>query len=441
MRLQVHHRGILLALALTTGLAQPTTAFSLEFPFLCPDRPGPQPASEQIRSAIIELRAAVQEKSAIEEADAQRQEEESRKKTGDLDPTIMVAVEAKAWDPGDRLANIKLDLCNLDLSGQDLSQLDFSGFRIENVKFSRARLDGANLSASFQAQEGMDFSGASLRGAHLSGNLDRANFNSADLTDARFTYTNLREASLLATNVSGTLLDVDMTGSSYAPLGAAPSPLSRIGGLESVVYPRNGENGVIQLREFFQKNGRRDDERKATHAIERNTTSLMMLHSVAETIEGAFRFVAFDLTTAYGLHPGRALLLIFLFMLLLTPYYATVIERPWRGGKVDGIYLVLPSDRIASRQGAPSTGGGTKITRLRRAGASAWKWAAYFSLLSAFHVGFREFNVGTWIARVQRKPFRLDAVGGVRTVSGAQSLLSLFLLAMWLLTYFGRPFQ
>jgi hypothetical protein len=29
----------------------------------------------------------------------------------------------------------------------------------------------------------------------------------------------------------------------------------------------------------------------------------------------------------------------------------------------------------------------------------------------------------------------------VRVVSGAQSLISVYLVAMWVLTYFGRPFQ
>ena len=63
-----------------------------------------------------------------------------------------------------------------------------------------------------------------------------------------------------------------------------------------------------------------------------------------------------------------------------------------------------------------------------------------FSLLSAFHLGFRELNVGNWLARVQAREYGLQAVGWVRVVAGLQSLLSVYLLAMWALTYFGRPF-
>jgi hypothetical protein len=39
------------------------------------------------------------------------------------------------------------------------------------------------------------------------------------------------------------------------------------------------------------------------------------------------------------------------------------------------------------------------------------------------------------------RQFTLEPTGWVRTVAGVQSLLSVYLLAMWVLTYFGRPFQ
>jgi len=81
------------------------------------------------------------------------------------------------------------------------------------------------------------------------------------------------------------------------------------------------------------------------------------------------------------------------------------------------------------------------VERLYKPGLRALPWAAYFSLLSAFHIGFREFSVGTWLARVQSRSYTLQPEGWVRTVSGIQSLLSVYLLAMWALTYFGRPFQ
>jgi len=64
-----------------------------------------------------------------------------------------------------------------------------------------------------------------------------------------------------------------------------------------------------------------------------------------------------------------------------------------------------------------------------------------FSLVSAFQIGWREFNVGNWITRLQPREYTLRATGWVRVVSGVQSLLSVYLLALWVLTYFGRPFE
>ena len=82
-----------------------------------------------------------------------------------------------------------------------------------------------------------------------------------------------------------------------------------------------------------------------------------------------------------------------------------------------------------------------KISRLQCETLAAIGRAGYFSLLSAFHIGWRDLNVGTWIARVQPREYALRATGWVRVISGIQSLLSVYLLAMWALTYFGRPFQ
>jgi hypothetical protein len=65
----------------------------------------------------------------------------------------------------------------------------------------------------------------------------------------------------------------------------------------------------------------------------------------------------------------------------------------------------------------------------------------YFSLLSAFYLGWREINVGSWIARLQTREYTLRARGWARTVSGFQSLISVYLLALAALSYFGRPFE
>ena len=68
-------------------------------------------------------------------------------------------------------------------------------------------------------------------------------------------------------------------------------------------------------------------------------------------------------------------------------------------------------------------------------------WSLYFSVLSAFHIGWRDLNVGSWILRLQTREYSLRATGWVRVVSGFQSLISVYLLALWALVYFARPFE
>ncbi len=64
----------------------------------------------------------------------------------------------------------------------------------------------------------------------------------------------------------------------------------------------------------------------------------------------------------------------------------------------------------------------------------------FFSLMSAFNIGFRDINFGRWLRLLTRQEFDIKAVGWARVVSGWQSLISVYLIALWVLTYFGRPF-
>ena len=65
----------------------------------------------------------------------------------------------------------------------------------------------------------------------------------------------------------------------------------------------------------------------------------------------------------------------------------------------------------------------------------------YFSLVSAFSLGWKELNVGNWITRIQKKEYTLKPTGWVRTLAGIQSLISAFLLALWAFLYVGSIFE
>jgi hypothetical protein len=64
--------------------------------------------------------------------------------------------------------------------------------------------------------------------------------------------------------------------------------------------------------------------------------------------ESAFRFLAFDLTTAYGLHPARALLIIVVLWAALPVYLWPIL--PKRTERASEIYRIWPSDRIEVRE-------------------------------------------------------------------------------------------
>jgi len=122
-------------------------------------------------------------------------------------------------------------------------------------------------------------------------------------------------------------------------------------------------------------------------------------------------------------------------MLLLIPIftipYTVALLKPGE----DGIWQHWATDRSRRDLGREQPA----LLKLR--GLYAVNEALYFSLLSAFHIGWRDLNVGNWIARIQPREYTLGASGWVRTVSGIQSLISVYLLAIWALTYFGRLFE
>lgn len=236
--------------------------------------------------------------------------------------------------------------------------------------------------------------------------------------------------------------------------------------LDTLVF-HDSPAGLIALRDALKKGGMRTQERQLTYAIER-TKQLQAWdpswhdpkkedqrkwpEQLAGKSESLFSYVLFELPSAYGMAPSRALATLGLLILVFSVVYMVALLTA-RGRA--GIWVTWPTDRVYQEEGAKEA---TRVTntfffpRWQARAAGRW-WGAflrgvsvpliglYFSLLSAFSLGWKELTVGTWIARVQPREYTLRATGWVRTVSGLQSLLSVYLLALWVLTYFGRPFE
>jgi hypothetical protein len=145
------------------------------------------------------------------------------------------------------------------------------------------------------------------------------------------------------------------------------------------------------------------------------------------------------MTTAYGLHPAYAIGWIVLVGAVLTPAYmwAMLHSTP-----KSGIVQVFPKDRLEGTAGSlVDEKERKKVVIQAKSLRDAFPSAAYFSLISAVNIGFQQFTPGDWIRRLQSREYSLEPVGWVRVVAGAQALVSVYLLAMWALTQFGRPFD
>jgi hypothetical protein len=130
------------------------------------------------------------------------------------------------------------------------------------------------------------------------------------------------------------------------------------------------------------------------------------------------------------MNPGRPLKLLGLGLFLFTPFYLLAMRSR---NRETGLWLVLPPDRILDQGSKVRPFKLTVRTPFRPLPPGRWarlkamlfrvlrrvRLAFYFSLLSAFNLGWRELNVGNWISRLQKHEYTLRATGWIRTVAGA----------------------
>jgi uncharacterized protein YjbI with pentapeptide repeats len=357
----------------------------------------------------------------------------------------------KQWVESVRKSGIQANLSGAtltgaDLSGADLLSADLSGANLLSTNLSGATLIDANLTNATLASAKLK--GATLTDAKLnSANLIGAKLNGAILVDAK-----LNGAMLMFADLSGVnLRDADLTGALVigANLEGAvfePKSLPELQGislawnLELLTYYAN-PSALVQLRKQFKDGGFRDQERKITYVLNRGEAQR------SGEIERWFKTIAFDWTCQYGMRSRRLLILgALLWFLCSLLYFALIHIR----GKT-GLYRVIPPDirdeaSAVQRVERISASSRAESNWLRNLAQFLWREFAllrtsmFFSLMSAFNIGFRDINFGRWLRLLTRQEFDIKAVGWARVVAGWQSLISAYLIALWILTYFGRPF-
>ncbi len=339
-----------------------------------------------------------------------------------------------------------LDFTNAVLAGTNLADTNLEWATLNCAELDKANLTNANLQH------------AALRQAQLL----NADLTSADLRGANLTSAYLSDTIVTKAKVTGT----ELWRATYVPIGTpSEDHVAGIRGVDTLVVPQGRQDSLVRLRELFRKSGLRNLEREATFSIESN----MARHdrrpgsaledrrpgsaledrrpvSALEKVNGYLRWFLFEFTTRWGRYPGRALGHILILGSLSALCYGVriAISGHSRSTRRYGVFKVWPSERLdpcsPSKVGADAK---AEIVSARMPGelGKAVAWGLYLSLLSAFHIGWRDLNIGTWISRVQHKEFVLRSRGWIRTLSGIQSFISVYLLAIWALTYFGRPFQ
>lgn len=320
---------------------------------------------------------------------------------------------------------LRANLCGAKLRELHLEGVNLSCANLQDADLTkittRLRADGAvGTPASFD--------GANLRNASfMMAELHFASFLEADISGVNFLGADLRKANFASATLSGAdLSQADVAGALFEPRPGTLPTISRLTdtrGLAELEF--TSPHAAAELREAFKKAALRDPERRLTYILKR--------HEVSQTnsVERVFNWLLFDLTSQYGMSPGRPLWILLASIIILTVPYYLALRRV-----ASGIWIVWPKDRLPA-----SPGNDTPQQLAATTAPQALVYAIYFSLLSAASIGWKDLNVGSWLARLQSSEYSMKATGWVRTLSGAQSLLSVYLLALWALTYFGRPFE
>lgn len=354
------------------------------------------------------------------------------------------------------LTNAKVlnaDLSGADLNGANLTGSFFQQVDLQDANLSRGLLDRIRLIDS--RLTGADLTGASLSSSSLWG----TDFSYADFKDAKLDGADFRDALLCNADFEPMTIPTD------------PRLLATARGLEFLSF-RDRPDALTVLRSQLREKGFRSQERKLTYALKWHEAEEYWGRCFTGSSEACAEFglneLLLDWTCGYGLVPERALLLLARLWVLCAFVYWCFL----RFSKQGGLYLipsrqggrnVLPHPKLQrikpharNLRATPDSQTGNKtrflIGRVRsllfrkpfrriRRRCPLLRAAVWFSTVSAFNIGFRDVAAGRWLRLLTGREYEIRARGFLRMLSGFQALLSVGLLAIWVLTYFGRPFD
>jgi len=330
-----------------------------------------------------------------------------------LNKTVLNAKLVRSNFEGAYIIQVKL------VRHKNLREINLQNAILRNIDLSEATLTKAKL-------RGAKFLKVCLKGAKL---------NESDLTGATFENVDLSDAELKKTDLTGAeFINADLTNVVYEPkAGGQPDiqSISQALNLQCMTYTED-RSGLVSLRDGFKKMGFRKQEQDITYALKRRDTKQLI--EEGRFFEGIAWRILVEWTCEYGRKPGLPLFLMFSVIGICYMFYFVVILF---GGK-GTVWKVLPQEQRLPDEKTfrPLPVEFTHCTILE----VIW-YPLYLSLLSTFRIGWRDLNMGTWLSRSLPFEYTLMLRGWVKIIAGFQSVVCVYLLALSILTYFGRPFE
>ncbi|MEE8435130.1 MAG: pentapeptide repeat-containing protein [bacterium] len=309
------------------------------------------------------------------------------------------------------LINADLHLANL--SGSDLFEANLSDARIRQTNLSGANLFGANLSGALLLNSnlsGANLSGAVLKGANLFANsLEKTSFKGVSLAGVIFEPPAKRLA-FIKKNLEH-LVKADNLG--LMTFRSDPEPLEK-------------------LRRMLKQDEYRWERLEISYAIRRGKRQRATSEgTLMEQVGGLLQLFFIELTIEYGAAPFRPLTIVFTMIFVFGFVYMIPLIVP---SKIFGeIWVLKPKNQFARR----SVDGALR-ERLVAGSFRDLPIAFWFSFLSAMNIGGRIFNIDDLFINCQREEYYLRATGWVRTLSGIQALITLYLFLLTILIFFER---
>ncbi len=239
-------------------------------------------------------------------------------------------------------------------------------------------------------------------------------FVNTNLCGSTFDGTILNRAEFKNTNLNAVL---------FEPLtNPEPANIAYSYGLGGMIY-KNDPSGLIRLSKELYDSGFYQQSKLVNTAFKRcyrkyNSGWFM----------GCVEYLLFDATCEYGSNYWWPLILLCVNMVIFSIIYWIMILLPFKSG----IIIEYKNDKEVPIRSKLPLSSNLKILFFQ---------SLFFSLLCTFNISFKDLDFGRWFRLLLPWKIDFEAYGWTRTVSGFHSLIGVFLLAMTILSYFGRYFE